>query len=59
LLLATGLLPAMSTLAHARAYNSVLTTWAEATDIPEFRDYTQRLQQYRRVIEKAPTGGTL
>ena len=57
--LATGLLPAMATVAQMRAYNALLAGWAEATDIPEFQDYTQRLQQYRRVIEKSPTGGDL
>ena len=57
-LLAAGLLPAMATLAHARAYNAVLTAWAEATDRPEFREYTQRLMQYRRAIENSPTGGS-
>ena len=48
-LLAAGLLPAMATLAHARAYNAVLTAWADATDEPEFREYTQRFT--------VPTGG--
>jgi hypothetical protein len=48
----------MTTLAHTRAYNAVLTAWAEATDEPEFREYTQRLMQYRRAIENSPTGGS-
>jgi hypothetical protein len=48
----------MVTLARERAYNAVLTAWADATDKPEFREYTQRLIQYRRVMENSPTGGS-
>jgi hypothetical protein len=56
-LLAAGLLPAMVTLAQARAYNAVLSAWADATDEPDFQAYTQRLMQYRRVMENSPKGG--
>ena len=56
-LLAVGLLPAMATLAKARAYNAVLTAWADASDVPEFREYSLQLTKHRRVIENTPTGG--
>jgi uncharacterized protein (DUF2235 family) len=56
-LLAAGLLPAMATLARARAYNAVLTAWAEKSDVPEFREYSLQLTKYRGVIEDTPTGG--
>lgn len=57
-LLAAGLLPAMATLARVRAYNAVLTAWGEATDEPDFREYTQRLMQYRHIMENSPKGGS-
>jgi uncharacterized protein (DUF2235 family) len=55
-LFVAGLLPAMTTVTRMRAYNAVLTAWADATVEPEFRDYTQRLMQYRQAIENSPTG---
>jgi uncharacterized protein (DUF2235 family) len=57
-LLAMGLLSAMATLARARAYNAVLAAWADAGDEPDFREYSRRLMEHRRVLENAPTGGS-
>jgi uncharacterized protein (DUF2235 family) len=57
-LLAVGLLPAMATLAKARAYNGVLAAWADASDEPDFREYSRRLMEHRRALENAPTGGS-
>ncbi len=56
-LLAVGLLPATATWARARAFNAVLAAWADASNVPEFREYSLQLTKYRRVIENNPTGG--
>jgi hypothetical protein len=55
-LLAIGLLSALATWAQARAFNAVLAVWAEASDTPQFREYSRRSMEYRRALEKAPTG---
>jgi len=57
-LLAIGLLSALATWAQARAYNTVLAVWADASAAPEFQEYSRRLMEHRRALENAPTGGS-
>jgi hypothetical protein len=57
-LLAIGMLSALATRAQARAYNAVLAVWADASDAPEFREYSRRLMEHRRALENAPTEGS-
>jgi len=58
-LLAVGLLPALTTVAVARAYNALLDAWDAASLRPEFVAYNQRLSGHTEASEQSGRQGDL
>ncbi len=58
LLVLVGLLSAMATIANSRAYNALLSAWKEASNRPEFLQYSQTMTRRGQPIGPGATGGS-